>query len=144
MLNPPWVRSLSRPSTSWILIRLVHLVVPRTSLSLIPLLVEPVPSLAEISPRSMISARSQVLPRLTVSSNFQVQCQSCLLTNSSPETNLEFTLPGAADVGTKCQKPGDCVVQLFWATPDLTQNYYYCTFFSSLASFCCTDHFQRR
>lgn len=50
------------------------------------------------------------------------------------ETNLQFTLPSATDVGTKCQKAGDCVVQLFWATPDLAQNYYYCTSFPQSTS----------
>jgi hypothetical protein len=44
------------------------------------------------------------------------------------ETNLQFTLPNSTTVGTRCQNPGDCVVQLFWATPDLSQNYYYCLF----------------
>lgn len=42
------------------------------------------------------------------------------------QTNLQFTLPNSTTVGTRCQNPGDCVVQLFWATPDLSQNYYYC------------------
>ncbi|KAJ7630932.1 hypothetical protein FB45DRAFT_916962 [Roridomyces roridus] len=42
------------------------------------------------------------------------------------QTNLQFTLPNAATIGSKCQTAGDCVVQLFWATPDFSQNYYYC------------------
>jgi len=42
------------------------------------------------------------------------------------QTNLQYNLPDAATVGNKCQNAGDCVVQLFWATPDFTQNYYYC------------------
>lgn len=42
------------------------------------------------------------------------------------QTSLQFTLPSAAEIGTRCENPGDCVVQLFWATPDLAQNYYYC------------------
>ncbi|KAJ6519814.1 hypothetical protein C8R45DRAFT_952798 [Mycena sanguinolenta] len=42
------------------------------------------------------------------------------------QTNLQYTLPDSATVGTKCQTPGACVVQLFWATPDFSQNYYYC------------------
>ncbi|KAJ7092722.1 hypothetical protein C8R44DRAFT_816360 [Mycena epipterygia] len=42
------------------------------------------------------------------------------------QTNLQFTLPNAATIGNKCQTAGDCVVQLFWATPDFSQNYYYC------------------
>ncbi|KAJ7169904.1 hypothetical protein C8R46DRAFT_1090483 [Mycena filopes] len=42
------------------------------------------------------------------------------------QTNLQYTLPDAATIGNKCQNSGDCVVQLFWATPDFSQNYYYC------------------
>ncbi|KAJ7900341.1 hypothetical protein B0H14DRAFT_3423713 [Mycena olivaceomarginata] len=42
------------------------------------------------------------------------------------QTNLQYTLPSAAAIGNKCQAPGDCVIQLFWATPDFSQNYYYC------------------
>ncbi|KAJ7252593.1 hypothetical protein C8J57DRAFT_1351113 [Mycena rebaudengoi] len=42
------------------------------------------------------------------------------------QTNLQFNLPSAGDIGSRCQNAGDCVVQLFWATPDFTQNYYYC------------------
>ncbi|EIM85095.1 uncharacterized protein STEHIDRAFT_122996 [Stereum hirsutum FP-91666 SS1] len=42
------------------------------------------------------------------------------------QSNLQFTLPNADAVGSKCQTAGDCVVQLFWATPDFSQNYYYC------------------
>ncbi|KAH7100500.1 hypothetical protein BKA62DRAFT_706502 [Auriculariales sp. MPI-PUGE-AT-0066] len=42
------------------------------------------------------------------------------------QSNLQFTLPSATDIGTSCQQDGQCVVQLFWATPDLSQNYYYC------------------
>ncbi|KAJ7244795.1 hypothetical protein B0H12DRAFT_1236049 [Mycena haematopus] len=42
------------------------------------------------------------------------------------QTNLKYTLPDSATIGTKCQTPGACVVQLFWATPDFSQNYYYC------------------
>ncbi|KAF7347837.1 Chitin binding protein [Mycena venus] len=42
------------------------------------------------------------------------------------QSNLQYTLPNAATIGNKCQNPGDCVVQLFWATPDFSQNYYYC------------------
>lgn len=42
------------------------------------------------------------------------------------QSNLEFTLPNAATVGNRCQQAGDCVVQLFWATPDASQTYYYC------------------
>ncbi|KAJ7634300.1 hypothetical protein DFH06DRAFT_685095 [Mycena polygramma] len=42
------------------------------------------------------------------------------------QTSLKYTLPDAATIGNKCQTPGDCVVQLFWATPDFSQNYYYC------------------
>jgi len=42
------------------------------------------------------------------------------------QTNLKYTLPDAATIGNKCQSPGDCVVQLFWATPAFDQNYYYC------------------
>ncbi|EIN11151.1 hypothetical protein PUNSTDRAFT_111414 [Punctularia strigosozonata HHB-11173 SS5] len=42
------------------------------------------------------------------------------------QSNLQFNLPSASEVGTKCQNAGDCVVQLFWATPDFSQNYYYC------------------
>ncbi|KAH7100414.1 hypothetical protein BKA62DRAFT_620075 [Auriculariales sp. MPI-PUGE-AT-0066] len=42
------------------------------------------------------------------------------------QSNLTFSLPSAAEIGSACQNPGDCVVQLFWATPDFSQNYYYC------------------
>jgi len=42
------------------------------------------------------------------------------------QSNLQYTLPDAATIGNKCQNAGDCVVQLFWATPDFSQNYYYC------------------
>ncbi|CAK5280220.1 unnamed protein product [Mycena citricolor] len=42
------------------------------------------------------------------------------------QTNLQYRLPDASTIGNKCQSPGDCVVQLFWATPDFSQNYYYC------------------
>ncbi|KAJ6575110.1 hypothetical protein B0H19DRAFT_1127194 [Mycena capillaripes] len=42
------------------------------------------------------------------------------------QTSLKYTLPDAATIGNKCQTAGDCVVQLFWATPDFSQNYYYC------------------
>jgi len=42
------------------------------------------------------------------------------------QTNLQYTLPDAQTIGSKCQNAGDCVVQLFWATPDFSQNYYYC------------------
>jgi len=42
------------------------------------------------------------------------------------QTALQYTLPDAATIGSKCQTAGDCVVQLFWATPDFSQNYYYC------------------
>ncbi|KAK7064235.1 chitin binding protein [Favolaschia claudopus] len=42
------------------------------------------------------------------------------------QTNLQYALPDAKTIGNKCQNPGDCVVQLFWATPDFSQNYYYC------------------
>jgi len=44
----------------------------------------------------------------------------------SDQTNLQFNLPDANTIGGKCQTAGDCVVQLFWATPDFSQNYYYC------------------
>ncbi|KAJ7251296.1 hypothetical protein C8J57DRAFT_1352647 [Mycena rebaudengoi] len=47
-------------------------------------------------------------------------------TTPADQTNLQFNLPSASDIGNKCQAAGDCVVQLFWATPDFTQNYYYC------------------
>lgn len=52
----------------------------------------------------------------------------CPTTEPAPanQTNLQYTLPDAATIGNKCQTPGDCVVQLFWATPDFSQNYYYC------------------
>lgn len=52
----------------------------------------------------------------------------CPTTGATPanQSNLQFDLPTAKQVGTKCQAAGDCVVQLFWATPDGTQNYYYC------------------
>jgi len=52
----------------------------------------------------------------------------CPTTGPAPadQTNLQYTLPDAATIGNKCQTPGDCVVQLFWATPDFSQNYYYC------------------
>jgi hypothetical protein len=52
----------------------------------------------------------------------------CPTSGSTPadQTDLKFNLPSATDIGDKCQKAGDCVVQLFWATPDLSQNYYYC------------------
>ncbi|KAF8213052.1 hypothetical protein K438DRAFT_1956490 [Mycena galopus ATCC 62051] len=42
------------------------------------------------------------------------------------QSNIQYTLPDSATIGTKCQTPGACVVQLFWATPDFSQNYYYC------------------
>jgi hypothetical protein len=42
------------------------------------------------------------------------------------QTNLQYTLPDAATIGNRCEVAGDCVVQLFWATPDFSQNYYYC------------------
>ncbi|KAJ6610924.1 hypothetical protein B0H10DRAFT_1953510 [Mycena sp. CBHHK59/15] len=42
------------------------------------------------------------------------------------QTSLQFNLPDANTIGNKCQNAGDCVVQLFWATPDFSQNYYYC------------------
>ncbi|KAJ7706186.1 hypothetical protein B0H17DRAFT_1036092 [Mycena rosella] len=42
------------------------------------------------------------------------------------QTQLQYTLPDANTIGNKCQNAGDCVVQLFWATPDFSQNYYYC------------------
>jgi len=42
------------------------------------------------------------------------------------QTNLQYTLPDASTIGNKCSTPGACVVQLFWATPDFSQNYYYC------------------
>ncbi|VDC00504.1 unnamed protein product [Peniophora sp. CBMAI 1063] len=42
------------------------------------------------------------------------------------QAKTQFTLPTADVVGDKCQTAGDCVVQLFWATPDFSQNYYYC------------------
>ncbi|KAJ7599643.1 hypothetical protein C8J56DRAFT_846393 [Mycena floridula] len=42
------------------------------------------------------------------------------------QTKTQFTLPDAATIGNKCANAGDCVVQLFWGTPDLSQNYYYC------------------
>ncbi|KAF7306923.1 Chitin binding protein [Mycena indigotica] len=42
------------------------------------------------------------------------------------QTNLQYALPDAATIGDKCQRPGQCVVQLFWATPEFDQNYYYC------------------
>ncbi|KZV92611.1 hypothetical protein EXIGLDRAFT_70675 [Exidia glandulosa HHB12029] len=45
------------------------------------------------------------------------------------QTNLQFNLPALSVVGNNCQKDGDCVVQLFWATPDFSQNYYYCESF---------------
>jgi len=35
-------------------------------------------------------------------------------------------LPDAATLAGRCSKPGDCVTQLFWATTDGTQNYFYC------------------
>ncbi|KAJ7103537.1 hypothetical protein B0H15DRAFT_812629 [Mycena belliarum] len=52
----------------------------------------------------------------------------CPTTGPTPadQTKLQYTLPNATTIGNKCQKAGDCVVQLFWATPDLSQNYYYC------------------
>ncbi|KAJ7038208.1 hypothetical protein C8F04DRAFT_998113 [Mycena alexandri] len=52
----------------------------------------------------------------------------CPTTGPAPadQTNLQYTLPDAATIGNKCQQAGDCVVQLFWATPDFSQNYYYC------------------
>jgi len=52
----------------------------------------------------------------------------CPTTGPAPaaQTNLQYTLPNAATIGNKCQQAGDCVVQLFWATPDFSQNYYYC------------------
>jgi len=48
------------------------------------------------------------------------------LSTPADQTNLQFTLPDAATIGSNCQIAGDCVVQLFWATPDFSQNYYYC------------------
>jgi len=42
------------------------------------------------------------------------------------QSNLQFTLPDASTIGSSCQNAGDCLVQLFWATPDFSQNYYYC------------------
>ncbi|KAJ7492623.1 hypothetical protein FB451DRAFT_1219052, partial [Mycena latifolia] len=42
------------------------------------------------------------------------------------QSTLQYNLPDAATIGNKCQNAGDCVVQLFWATPDFSQNYYYC------------------
>ncbi|KAF8312629.1 hypothetical protein DL93DRAFT_2081883 [Clavulina sp. PMI_390] len=42
------------------------------------------------------------------------------------QSNIQFNLPSANVIGSKCQNAGDCVVQLFWATPDFSQNYYYC------------------
>jgi len=42
------------------------------------------------------------------------------------QSNLQFKLPSADVIGSKCGTAGDCVVQLFWATPDFSQNYYYC------------------
>jgi len=42
------------------------------------------------------------------------------------QSNLQFNLPTADVIGNKCGTAGDCVVQLFWATPDFSQNYYYC------------------
>jgi len=42
------------------------------------------------------------------------------------QTNLQFNLPDAPTIGNSCQNAGDCLVQLFWATPDFSQNYYYC------------------
>jgi len=52
----------------------------------------------------------------------------CPTTGPAPadQTHLQYTLPDAGTIGNKCQTPGDCVVQLFWATPDFSQNYYYC------------------
>lgn len=52
----------------------------------------------------------------------------CPTTGPTPtdQTNLQYTLPDAETIGGKCQTAGDCVVQLFWATPDFSQNYYYC------------------
>ncbi|EJD41108.1 hypothetical protein AURDEDRAFT_115624 [Auricularia subglabra TFB-10046 SS5] len=50
------------------------------------------------------------------------------------QTNLQFALPSAEDIGDSCQQDGQCVVQLFWATPDLSQNYYYCVDVTVLAS----------
>ena len=37
------------------------------------------------------------------------------------QTNLQYNLPDADTIGDKCQNAGDCVVQLFWATPDFSQ-----------------------
>jgi hypothetical protein len=42
------------------------------------------------------------------------------------QSNLQFTLPQDDDIADACREDGQCVVQLFWATPDLSQNYYYC------------------
>jgi len=52
----------------------------------------------------------------------------CPTTGTTPadQSSLKFNLPSTAVIGNKCQKAGDCVVQLFWATPDFSQNYYYC------------------
>ncbi|KAF7306922.1 putative chitin binding protein [Mycena indigotica] len=52
----------------------------------------------------------------------------CPTTGAIPadQSTLQYTLPDAATIGTKCRRPGECVVQLFWATPGLDQNYYYC------------------
>ncbi|KAH8929971.1 hypothetical protein BT69DRAFT_1235465 [Atractiella rhizophila] len=42
------------------------------------------------------------------------------------QSKLTFKLPSAKVIGDSCSQAGDCVVQLFWATPDFSQNYYYC------------------
>jgi len=56
---------------------------------------------------------------------FDVFCPTTGVTPPDQST-LQVTLPDAATLAGRCSKPGDCVTQLFWATPDGSQNYFYC------------------